>query len=314
MKKKDITKSEMMRILVRILYEEYMEIQKKLEDLACKTIPEFKKKKTNPKYKKDILLDVAKNDLRLDVGIENPIYLRGYLIVPEVLLHEKFICGIAKFENMETINNNYGDLFDFFKKVHKDGATVIGEDGISYGHQIDNTVMYAQKILKEKNIEDIIVMYMTNLSVIGMRLQTSISSCVLLNNQEKLEKEHRVALKTVRKLNNYQRETKFYDGNIYCKRQTITNNTFTAPINVFSKNEISSADFFLEKVDDCSWNLIKKYESKKAHVKREYLFDNDVVGVLRINHYNKIKNVAFVAEEFLIKPTEFGIKLHDIKL
>ena len=90
----------MMRILVRILYEEYREIQNKLEDLASKIIPEFKKKKTDFSYKNKILLDVAKNDLRMDVGIENPIYLRGYLIVPELLLHEKFICGIAKFENM----------------------------------------------------------------------------------------------------------------------------------------------------------------------------------------------------------------------
>jgi hypothetical protein len=99
----------------------------------------------------------------------------------------------------------------------------------------------------------------------------------------------------------------FYDGNIYCKRQTITNDTFTAPITVISKNEISSAEFFLQKVDDCSWNLVKKYESKKTHVKKEYLFDKGVVGVLRINCCDKTKNVAFLAEEFLIKPTEFGI-------
>ena len=307
MKKEDITNSDMMRILVRILYEEYREIQNKLEDLASKIIPEFKKKKTDFSYKNKILLDVAKNDLRMDVGIENPIYLRGYLIVPELLLHEKFICGIAKFENMETINNNYGDLFEFFKKFHKDGATVIGEDGISYGHQIDNTVMYAQKILKGKNIEDILAMYMTDISVIGTRLQTSISASVLLNNQEKLEREHKVALKTVRKLNDYKRETMFYDGNIYCKRQTITNDTFTAPINIFSKNEISCAEFFLQKVDDCSWGLVKKYESKKNRIKKEYLFDKGVVGVLRINYCDKTKNVAFVAEEYLIKPAEIGI-------
>jgi hypothetical protein len=94
MKKADITNSDMMRILVRILYEEYREIQKKLEDLASKTIPGFKKKKTDHSYKSEILLDVAKNDLRMDIGIENPIYLRGYIIVPELLLHEKFICVV----------------------------------------------------------------------------------------------------------------------------------------------------------------------------------------------------------------------------
>ncbi len=48
MKKEDITNSDMMRILVRILYEEYREIQKKIEDLAGKIIPEFKKKENRP--------------------------------------------------------------------------------------------------------------------------------------------------------------------------------------------------------------------------------------------------------------------------
>ncbi len=306
MRKEEIINSKMMHILTGLLYEEYLDMHETRDELL--SVIDFKKlKKLHPRVE-DLFNYVEKRFLRMDINKEKGDILRGYIIAPELLHHEKFTSDETPFEDIETIMNREGSIYNFFRTYHKDCATIVGEHGISPGHYL-KTVEIAEKILG-LGIENIISMYIPNVIDPGARLKSSVAAAALLNNQHLLDKNGiKINYKdSLKDLASYKRRLKFYDGNIYCKRQTITSLTFTAPINVFSKSEIASAEFSLQRVEECHLITDERYITKKNKIKKEYLFSNGVVGVLKISKCDLDKGYAVMSREFLIKPSELDIQ------
>lgn len=309
MDKKQLLNSEMLQILARILYDEYLEVQKRIRVLSHESVQNrIQQVAPFTSGGKSGIIESVKWFQNWDIGKEND-QLKGFFIVPELMYYENFVHGEANFRDIKDILQSDG-LYNFFKYSPKEQATVIGEKGISCGLYLDS-IPPAEKIL-EKNIDQIVQMYTSSLEKPGARTRSSIAAAALLNNQDLLEKKLGIT-PDQKKPDNSSEESKFYDGNIYCKRETIVNYTFTGAIHTFSNSEIASADFCLQRVRDCSTGLINKY-SKKGSLDKKYLFGRGVVGVLRIHKYNETEGKAVLSNEYLIGPKDFGIERRKIKL
>jgi len=291
MEKEDIIDNEMVQILVRILYEEYLAIQTSIWKVAGLESDD------------DTISSIVKEFFNWSVGEMNN-RLKGFIIVPELFL--KYTQGREKFEDIGSIVKNYGSLFEFFKGgIPDDKATVISNQGIAHSLYLDKIVGHATEILG-KNWEDILKIYLSDISRTGARIESSVAATVLLNNQDLLESRVDLIQPPIMSISLEERNS-FYDGRVYCKKQTITNLTYTGPIFVFDSGEIVSAEFFFQKINYLRKGLMEIYFTKRGTVRKEFLFDKEVVGVLRIHRYSEEFMKSVISERYLIKPEELGI-------
>ena len=297
MEKDKVTQDEVMRILVRILHGEHQQIESKIQRVL------------GPNVKEEEVRAQIKEIWGWDIGQINSI-LKGFIIAPEFLHYSGFTKGKAVFQGIDHILLNHGSLFEYFKDhVPDDEATVIGKNGIAYSLYLED-LDAATKVLgvDSEETDKLLNRYFFDLDSPGARMKASAAAAVLLRARSELEEK---LSKQIDKdiLKDAQKKLKLYDNKYYgnciiCKKQTITNYTYTGPIIMFSKDTFQAAEFSLERWDECP-----TYLSKLAHPKPEYLFGKGVVGILRINKYDQHEGKAIIHrdDEYLIKPMEFGI-------
>ena len=320
MKKEKIIDSEMMRTLARLLYEEYLECQ--LRVLALDD-PHVQKRV-------DMITQYSSRQPRKDRGAygyfdwmknsigdgENKSYYRGYIVVPEILLQEGLLRGGAKEARIEEIMERPGGIYEFFMNEPRDGVTVIRKDEIVYGPVL-LSIDPAEKI--SGPIDTILRQYIPDVSRPGTRTWTSAGAAVLLNNIPELEE----ILKNKGELMNSIDQhsfPKFYDGNVYCKCQSSDEDPTTAPLLIFSSDEIAAARFSFQTAGEFKRGFTrnKDFFTESADPRRRYTFHKEVigdeamVGFLEICKYEaSIKDVT--TREFLLSPAEIGINLSDYK-
>jgi hypothetical protein len=310
--------NQMLSILIRILFEEYLESQLRALTLHDETIQK----------NIDIIAHYSSRKPRKDKGaygyldwMKDPIgdgesksYYRGYIIVPEILLQEGLLRGKAKQVRIDEILEEPGGIYEFFRDEPRDGVTVIKKDEILYGLVL-LSIEPAEKILGA--IDHILKMYIPDFTRPGTRTWTSAAAAVLLNHIPELEKisntkKDLTITKDIKSL------PRFYDGNVYCKCQSSEGDPKTAPLFIIRSNETAAAEFCFQKVIDCqkSFTNNRSYFTGKGEAKSAYIFHKEVVtnetiiGYFKNHHYDDgVKEV--VTRESLISPKEVGIDLKE---
>ena len=180
--------NQMLSILIRVLFEEYLESQLRALILHNETIQ--KQIDTIAQYSSRIprkdkgaygYLDWMKDPIG---DGESKSYYRGYIIVPEILLQEGLLRGQAKEVRINEILEEPGGLYKFFRDVPRDGVTVIRTNEILYGPVL-LSIDPAEKILGA--IDHILKMYIPNFTRPGTRTWTSAGAAVLLHHIPELE-------------------------------------------------------------------------------------------------------------------------------
>jgi hypothetical protein len=245
---------------------------------------------------------------------ESKSYYRGYIIVPEILLREGLLRGKAKEVRINEILEAPGGIYRFFRDEPRDGVTVIRENEILYGPVL-LSIDPAEKILG--SIDHILKMYVPDFNRSGTRTWTSVGAAVLLNHIPELERILNIKQDAIN-VKDTKLFPEFYDGNVYCKCQSSEGDPKTAPLFIFSSDEIAAAEFCLQKSIDCqkAFTNNRKYFTAGGEAKSAYFFHKEVVtnekiiGYLKIHHYeDSVKEV--VTKESLIAPKDIGIDLKD---
>ncbi len=310
--------NQMLSILIRILFEEYLESQLRALTLHDETIQK----------NIDIIAQYSSRKPRKDKGtygyldwMKDPIgdgesksFYRGYIIIPEILLQEGLLRGKAKEVRIHEILEEPGGIYKFIRDEPRDGVTVIRKSEILYGLVL-LSIDPAEKILGA--IDHILKMYIPDFTSPGTRTWTSAGAAVLLNHIPELEKilyrkKDKIITKYIKAF------PKFYDGNVYCKCQSSEGDPKTAPLFIFSSDEIAAAEFCFQKTIDCqkAFTNNRNYFTVRGEAKRAYLFHKEIVtnetiiGYCRNHHYDDgVKEV--VTQESLISPKEVGIDLKE---
>ncbi len=313
---KGLKNNPLFGILIRILFEEYLEsqlralilhdatIQKNIDAIARYSSRRPRKDKGAYGY-----LDWMKDPIG---DGESKSYYRGYIIVPEILLEEGLLRGKAKEVRINEISEEPGGIYRFFRDEPRDGVTLIKTSEILYGLVL-LSIEPAEKILGA--IDHILKIYIPNLSRAGTRVWTSAGAAVLLNHIPELEHMlHRK--KDKKKAKPLIAHPEFYDGHIYCKCQSSEGDPKTAPLFIFSSDEIAAAEFCFQKAVDCqkAFTNNRTYFTGRGEAKSAYLFHKEVVngeaiiGYFRIHRYDDgAKEV--VTRESLVSSKQVGIDL-----
>lgn len=308
--------NQMLSILIRVLFEEYLEsqlraltlhdetIQKKVDAIAQYSIRKPRNDKGAYGY-----LDWMKDPIG---DGESKSYYRGYIIVPEILLQEGLLRGKAKEVRINEILEEPGGIYSFFRDVPRDGVTVIRTNEILYGPVL-LSIEPAEKILGA--IDQILNMYIPDLINPGTRTWTSVGAAALLHHIPELES---VLNKNKDTINTKDIHTlpKFYDGNVYCKCQSSEGDPKTAPLFIFSSDETAAAAFCFQRTIDCQKAFTKnrdfftvRGDARSAFVfHKEIVANETIIGYFRTHQYDDgIKEV--VTQESLISPKQIGLNL-----
>jgi len=180
MKKEHIVNSKLIRVIVKLLFDEYTIIWKKMRSMLenCTTQVHF-----------HALLNQYMKDQEIKT-------LKGLLIAPKIFSDMGYTPENLRFRSIQDIMAKPGGLETFIRdEIPKDNATLIGLEDIAFGFTLD-TRSEAVSVLREKEqnlrltIKDIILKYAYGISDIrkqtGQRSRTAWTADVLRKNLETL--------------------------------------------------------------------------------------------------------------------------------
>lgn len=321
MDKDQIINNELLHTLARIFFEEYLGEQLTINAIKESNIVGVSENLRGVDHSG---LEEKDRAIRTLNWIVDPIEsgekssYRGYIIVPEMFFYLDLLKGDSKQKSIRELQKEEEGIYKFFRAKPKDGATIIREDEILYGSNLD-TIHLAESV--SEPIDRILVKYIGDIPDKGSRIRTAVAANEISRNLERSLKELKTPPDSISGLESAKYPT-FYNGAIYCKRQSTEDHKLniaeTPPLYVFDTKTVQCAELSFQKFVDCGGLIHDKRYATKSHDLRnnfffhkELLTDFDVVCLLKIHKY--IENTGIKTTQSLVAPQELKINISDYR-